>query len=249
MYENTPPFPFLSETAMILAAGFGARMKPLTDTTPKPLLPIHGRAMLDIALDHLKGAGVRRVIVNGHYLADQIKHHLAKRHDLETVFLFEPTILDTGGGVKNALPYFGDKPFFLLGGDMPWFDGNTPALHRLAAAWNPDLMDDLLLVAPTKTAHGFGFAQGDFMMNPQGLLRRKNTAPPRDVVFLSAQIIKPSLYDGLTEIVFSNNLIFDRAERAERLCGLIHDGTAYHVGTPEDWREANRLLESGKGWG
>ncbi len=248
MSEIAPPFPFLSDTAMVLAAGFGARMKPLTDTTPKPLLPINGRAMLDIALDHLKGAGVRRVIVNGHYLADQIKHHLATRQDIETIFLFEPAILDTGGGVKNALAYFGDKPFFLLGGDMPWFDGKTPTLHRLAAAWKPDHMDDLLLVAPTETARGFSQAQGDFMMNREGRLTRKGTTPPRDVVFLSAQIINPRLYDGITDTVFSNNLIFDRAERADRLYGLMHDGTAYHVGTPQDWQEANHLLETGEGW-
>lgn len=241
-------FPFLSDTAMVLAAGFGKRMLPLTLNRPKPLLEIAGRTMLDHALDQLVAFGIQRVVVNAHYLADQIAAHLDARRDIDILLSREDKILDTGGGVKKARAHFGDKPFILLGGDMPIMDGAVPALARLAAAWDDESMDDLLLVQATHKARGFG-PDGDFVMEPDGTLWREGAPAPRPYVFLSAQIIRPQLYDAIPYDVFSNNIVFDRLEAHGRLHGLEHDGTCYHVGTPEDLAEANRLLATGKGWG
>ncbi len=246
--RNAQAFPFLSGTAMVLAAGFGMRMRPLTLDKPKPLLKVGGRAMLDRALDHLAKVGVRRVVVNAHYLGNQIRDHVAPRRDVEIILSPEDEILDTGGGVKKARAHFGDKPFFLLGGDMPYFDGTgEKALARLAQAWDAQTMDILMLVAPCGKARGFG-DKGDFMMREDGGLWREGAAQPRDVVFLSAMILKPQLYDTITETVFSNNKLFDEAEKRGTLFGLVHDGTCFHVGTPQDLAEANALLASGKGW-
>jgi len=233
---------------MVLAAGFGKRMQPLTLDVPKPLLEINGRAMIDIAIDHLVKAGVKRVVVNTHYLGWRIESHLASRRDVEILFSQESEILDTGGGMKNARRYFGDKPVFALGADMPWFDGGQPALDRMAAYWDPARMDVLLLLYPRDKARGFGPA-GDFVMEADGRLWRKEAPKPRPTVFISAQIVKPQLYDEIPDRVFSNNRIFDIAETRGRLYGLLHDGTCYHVGRPEDLAEANRLLATGEGWG
>ncbi|MGE4351388.1 MAG: nucleotidyltransferase family protein [Bdellovibrionales bacterium] len=249
MMSLQPPFPFLSDAAMVLAAGFGTRMRPLTDTVPKPLLKVGGRTMLDLAVDRLVQAGVRRVVVNAHYLADQIRDHLAERHDVELILSHEDQILDTGGGMKKARPFFGDKPIFELGGDMPFFDGpGQAALTRMAQAWDPERMDVLLLVYPREKARGFG-PRGDFMLRPDGALWRTGAPRVRDYVWLSAQIVKPQLYDEIEAEVFSNNKIFDVAEQRGRLFGLVHDGTCFHVGTPADLAQANALLASGKGWG
>ena len=250
MTDSASSFPFLSDTAMILAAGFGKRMQPLTLQRPKPLLEIDGRSMLDRAIDHVKAAGVRRVIVNAHYLADQIEAHVRTRRDIEILVSHETDILDTGGGVKKARAFFGGKPFFLLGGDMPWFDGSSgPALTRLANAWDEASMDELLLLYPTAKARGFG-PRGDFMMEADGRVWRKESPSLRPYVWISAQIVRPELYDDSSlPDVFSNNLVFDRVEAAGRLYGLEHDGTCYHVGTPDDLAQANALLTRKEGWG
>lgn len=239
----------ISETAMILAAGFGTRMRPLSDKIPKPLLKIDGRPMLDLAIDHLKNVGVRRIVVNGHYLADQIEAHLETRTDIETIFSREDTILDTGGGVKNARGHLDDKPFLLLGGDMPCLDGATPTLKQLMDVWDASKMDELMLLYPTKDAKGFDADKGDFVREADGHLWRSNAPAPRPYVWLSAQIVKPSLYDDIDGVAFSNTKIFDITEQAKRLYGTVHQGTCFHVGTPEDLAEANALLKTGSGWG
>lgn len=233
---------------MILAAGFGMRMRPLTNTTPKPLLSVGGRSMLDLAIDKLKAFGLRRVVVNGHYLADQIEHHLTARTDIETIFSREDAILDTGGGVKKALPFFGGKPFFVLGGDMPVLDGPDPTLIRMARAWDSAKMDGLMLLFPTSKARGFDKAKGDFVMEQNGKLWRKNAPLPRPYVWISTMILNPSVYDESLPQAFSNNVIFDRMEQSGRFYGIEHNGTCYHVGTPEDLKEANRLLDTNTGW-
>ena len=238
----------LSTTAMVLAAGFGMRMRPLTLTKPKPLLEVGGRTMLDLALDRLVAFGIRRAVVNTHYLAEQIEAHLASRKDIEIIISHEHDILDTGGGIKNALSYFGDQPFFALNADLPWMDGEKPALSRMAEAWNPVSMDALLLLMKTGKARGFD-SKGDFALDADGHARRKDIAPPRPYVMLSAQILKPELFTERKEHVFSNNLIWNEAEAKDRLYGIEHTGTCYHVGTPEDWQNANELLTTGKGWG
>ncbi|MDD3181961.1 MAG: nucleotidyltransferase family protein [Alphaproteobacteria bacterium] len=245
---NDVSLPFLSETAMILAAGFGMRMRPLTLDKPKPLLVVAGHTMLDRALDHLVRVGVKRVVVNTHYLGDCLREHLSRRKDVEIILSPEDAVLDTGGGTQKARPHFGDKPFILLGGDMPILDGCEPALARLARMWEPERMDQLLLLSPREKARGFG-PNGDFMLRGDGSLWRKGAPIPREYVFISAQIVKPQLYDEIDEVVFSNNKIFDLCEARGRLFGLVHDGSCFHVGTPEDLAEANALFDSGKGWG
>jgi N-acetyl-alpha-D-muramate 1-phosphate uridylyltransferase len=239
--------PDLSPTAMVLAAGLGARMRPLTLTTPKPLQKIGGRTMLDLALDKLVAAGVQCAVVNTHYLAEQIEDHLKSRHDIEIVISREIELLDTGGGIAKALPYFDGLPFFCLNSDLPWMDGDTPSLSLLRGAWNPEEMDALLLVTQTKKARGFP-PDGDFMMEIDGKLRRKNVPPPRPYVMLSAQILKPGLFISPPAKVFSTNIIWNAAEAKGRLYGVEHFGACYHVGTPDDLRAANDLLASGKGW-
>ena len=237
----------LSTTAMVLAAGFGMRMRPLTLTKPKPLLEVGGRTMLDRALDSLVQQGIKRAVVNTHYLGEQIVAHLKTRKDIEIILSHESEILDTGGGIKNALVHFDGQPFFALNADLPWTDDSTPALQRMAALWNPDKMDALLLLMKTARARGFE-SKGDFALDVDGKARRKDVASPRPYVMLSAQILKPELFAHLDEKVFSNNLIWNGAEEKTRLYGIEHTGTCYHVGTPEDWQQANELLANGQGW-
>lgn len=213
--------------------------------------------MLDLALDRLVEIGIRRAVVNAHYLGEQIEAHVAGRRDLEIIVSREAELLDTGGGIKNVLDQFGGKPFFALNADLPWRDeGEEPALARMARAWEAEAMDALLLVMLTRKARGFS-AEGDFGMEAlregegieAGLLRRAGVQAPRPYVMLSAQIVKPEFYAAAPERAFSNNRIWDEAERKQRLYGLVHRGTCYHVGRPEDLRQANALLESGAGWG
>lgn len=237
----------LSSTALVLAAGIGQRMRPLTLNKPKPLQTVGGRTMLDAALDKLIAAGLRRAVVNAHYLAEQIEEHLKTRTDIEIVVSREETLLDTGGGIAKALPYFEGKPFFALNADLPWMDEGTPSLLRLKDAWTPETMDVLLLVTRRERARGFS-ANGDFDMAPSGQLRRKDAPAPRPYVMTAAQIVTPAPYLNRAGKIFSNRDIWDEAEARGRLYGLEHKGTCYHVGTPEDLRQANKLLASGKGW-
>lgn len=238
----------LSSTAMVLAAGLGARMRPLTLKAPKPLQLVGGRSMLDRALDKLVGAGIKRAVVNTCYLAEQIEDHLKSRTDIEIILSHENEMLETGGGIAKALPYFENLPFFALNADLPWFDGPEPSLSRMQEKWNPETMDALLLLMRTEKARGFDVKKGDYVMEADGRLQRKDTPMPRPFVMLSAQIIKPEMYAKPPAEVFSNLVIWDKIETRKRLYGLEHDGTCFHVGTPEDWFVANELLESGKGW-
>lgn len=238
----------ISPTAMVLAAGLGVRMHPLTLQKPKPLLEVGGRTMLDLALDKLVTVGIKRAVVNTFYLAEQIEAHLKRRYDIEVIISRETELLDTGGGVKNALHHFGGEAFFALNADLPWTDGRIPALTRMKEAWNPAAMDALLLLMPTAKAHGFA-ETGDFAMSDTGRAYRQNVPTPRPYVWISAQILKPELYEaeqGLKK--FSNNVIWNHAEIMQTLFGVEHDGSCYHVGTPGDLEKANALLASGKGW-
>jgi N-acetyl-alpha-D-muramate 1-phosphate uridylyltransferase len=237
----------LSPTAMVLAAGLGLRMRPLTLTKPKPLLEVGGRTMLDLALDRIVAFGIHRAVVNTHYLAEQIETHLAARKDIEIIISHETELLDTGGGIRKALPHFGGLPFFALNADLPWMDGDEPALTRMAKAWDPATMDALLLLMKTQKARGFD-GKGDFTLDADGHARRKNVLPPRSHVMLSAQILNPETFTHRTQQSFSNNLVWDEAEAKNRLFGIEHSGTCYHVGTPDDWQKANELLASGQGW-
>lgn len=238
----------MPHTAFVLAAGLGMRMRPLTLETPKPLLNVGGQTMLDQVLDRLVDAGVKRAVVNAHYKAEQIEAHIHARQNPELILSKEDVLLDTGGGIKFARPHLGSDPIFAINSDLPWQDGTVPALKRLADAFNPQTMDALLLLMPLEKARGFKGAKGDFFMAANGQLSRKDTNPPRPYVFISAQIIKPDLFAATPETVFSTNVIWDVAEQQGRLFGLVHDGTCFHVGTPEDLLEANKRLNDGSGW-
>jgi MurNAc alpha-1-phosphate uridylyltransferase len=236
----------ICDTAMILAAGRGERMRPLSLQKPKPLLEIGGRAMLDHALDKLVATGIKRAVVNAFYLAEQIEEHCAKHRDIEIIISREDELLDTGGGIKNALRAF-DAPFFALNADLPWMDGAQQGLQRMKEVWDPAKMDALLLLMPTNKARGFE-ARGDFALEKDGRVWRKDLPVPRPYVWISAQILKPELFAKISDKVFSNNRIWDDAEARGKLFGITHIGSCYHVGTPRDLTKANELLASGKGW-
>ena len=227
--------------AMVLAAGLGLRMRPLTDEMPKPLIQAGGRTMLDRVLDRLEAFGIEQVVVNSHYLPDRIAAHLAARGSPKTVLSPEPALLDTGGGVAKALAELGDEPFWAINADIVWLDGPIPALDRLAAAWDDGAMDALLLMHRTVTAYGYT-GRGDYNMDPHGGLRRRD---PRDVspyAFTGLQLLHKRLFGGAPDGPFSLNLLYDRAEHGRRLFGLVHDGEWFHVGTPDALKIADDRL-------
>lgn len=220
-------------TAMILAAGLGQRMRPLTDRMPKPLVPVAGKPLLDHVLDRVAAAGVATAVVNVHYLADQIIAHVGSRAQPRVVVSDERNqILGTGGGVVKALPLLGDAPFFHLNSDTLWIDGVRPNLARLAEAFDPARMDILLLLAPTATSIGYA-GSGDYAMTPDGALRRRKENQVVPFVYAGAAIIAPAAFAGAPAGEFSLTRIFDAVNERERLFGLRLDGTWMHVGTPE----------------
>ncbi len=229
------------KTAMVLAAGLGQRMRPITDTMPKPLIEVRGRAMLDTILDRLEDAGITKVVVNLHYLGEMIEVHLKDRSSPQIVFSKEEDLLETGGGVTKALPLLGEDPFFVLNGDVCWLDGLTPALRRLAATWNEADMDALLLLHPTVSAFGYE-GIGDYFMDPEGRLRRRQERQIAPFIHAGIQILHPRLFEGAPAGSFSLNKLYDKAQEAERLWGLRHDGEWYHVGTPAELRAVEDAL-------
>lgn len=225
--------------AMVLAAGLGLRMRPITEHTPKPLVPVAGRTMLDRALDHLDKAGVTAKVVNTHWLADRIREHLRGRGDI--VISHEPELLETGGGVAKALPLLGEAPFYVVNSDIIWTDGAVPALDRLAGAWDGGRMDALLLMQRTATAVGYE-GQGDFFLDSQGVPRRRKAREVAPLLFSGVQILSPRLFAGAPSGKFSLNVLYDRALEDGRLFGIVHDGQWFHVGTPDALPEVDALL-------
>lgn len=218
------------ETAMILAAGFGTRMRPITEHTPKPLVPLAGRTLIDHGIDRLVAAGVKRVVVNTHYKAPMMAAHLAGRRDVEIVLSHEETLLDTGGGVKHALKHLGDV-FYVVNADVFWLNGRTPALIRLARMWDPDRIDALLLVQRTTSAIGYK-GMGDFLVDPLGHVRRRNEREVVPHLFAGIEILSQRFFAGSPDGAFSLNPLWNAAIAAGRLEALIHDGEWFHVGTP-----------------
>ena len=219
--------------AMVLAAGLGLRMRPLTDHMPKPLVRVAGSALLDHALDKLADTDVEQAVVNVHYLPDQIIEHVAGRtRPRVTISDEREKVLGTGGGVVKALPLLGDAPFFHLNADTMWIDGVRPNLNRMAEAFDPAQMDILLLMAPTTTSIGYS-GRGDYSMLPNGALRRRREQQVVPFVYAGAAILSPSLFVDAPKGEFSLTKIFDRANEQERLFGLRLDGVWMHVGTPE----------------
>lgn len=219
--------------AMVLAAGLGLRMRPITESLPKPLVRIGGKTLLDYALDNLAGAGVERAVVNVHHLADQIERHVAGRASPQVVISDErDQLLDTGGGVVKALPELGSAPFFHVNADTIWIDGVRSNLVRLAESFDPARMDALLLLAPTASSIGYA-GRGDFGMTPDGRLRRRAEREVVPFVYAGAALLTPELFRDAPAGAFSLNRLFDRAIEAERLYGLRLDGMWMHVGTPD----------------
>ena len=218
-------------SAMVLAAGLGTRLRPLTDTIPKPLVEINGRSLIDHALDRLVAAGVEHVIVNIHYKAAMIADHLARRDHPRIELSEEIELLDTGGGVARALPLLGEA-FFVVNSDVFWLDGKESALLRLAAAFDPSRMDGVLLVQPTATAVGYD-GSGDYFLNSSETPRRRREAEAVPYLFAGIQLLHRRLFDDTHGGAFSLVRLFDRAEAAGRLSAIVHDGDWYHVGTPE----------------
>jgi MurNAc alpha-1-phosphate uridylyltransferase len=229
---------------MVLAAGLGTRMRPLTDRTAKPLLPLGGRTLLDHALDRLAEAGVETVVVNAHWHADLVKTHLRSRPGVpRTVISDEPVLLETGGGVKAALDLLGPAPFFVVNGDAFWVEGPRPALSRLAAAFDPSAMDGVLLVHRTFQVNAdVGF--GDFMVDKVGGLRRRGEREVAPYIYAGVQLISPALLADTPGGAFSMNRAWDVAMSTDRLRAVVHDGLWFHLSTPHDLMEAETILQA-----
>lgn len=229
---------------MVLAAGLGTRMRPLTETVPKPLLTLRGRSLLDHALDRLEDAGIGEVVVNAHHLAPQIAAAAEARTTPHLTVLVESELLETGGGLRNALPHLGAAPFAAVNGDAFWLDGPTPALTRLAAAFDEGQMDALLLMVRAATVEG-EVGLGDFLLDPIGRLRRPKEREVAPYLYAGVQIIHPRLLDGTTPGRFGLMAPWLRAIEAGRLYGLVHDGAWFHLSTPPDLQRAEEVLDKG----
>lgn len=228
--------------AMVLAAGLGTRMRPLTDTMPKPLVKVAGKPLIDHVLDRLADVGVEKAVVNVHHFADQLIEHLGRRTRPRIAISDERgLLLGTGGGVKRALPELSDRPFFHINSDTMWVDSTKPNLARLADAFKPETMDTLLLLAPTKASIGYT-GRGDFAMAPDGRLTRRGERDTVPFVYAGAAILQPALFNDAPEAEFPLTDMFERAAKKGRLFGLRLDGLWMHVGTPPAVQEAEAAI-------
>lgn len=228
--------------AMIMGAGLGTRMRPLTDDRPKPMVMVAGRTLIDHAIDRLIAAGVNRIVVNVHYKADVLRAHLDKRRDVEVVYSDETErLLDTGGGVVKAMPHFGGEPFFVINSDSIWAEGGTPPLPAMQRLWDASRMDGLMLLAEMETAMGYE-GSGDFVLEPDGKVARAKDRSEQPYAYPGVQIVHPRLFDGAPDGAFSTNIMWDRAITAGRLHGTVLDGVWIHVGTPQARDEAENYL-------
>jgi N-acetyl-alpha-D-muramate 1-phosphate uridylyltransferase len=244
-FETSSSMPVKPTTAMVLAAGLGLRMRPITDKVPKPLVQVAGKTLLDHVLDKLAAIGVEKAVVNVHYLPDQIIDHLADRQHPRIVISDERNeILGTGGGVVKALPLLGAAPFFHMNADTMWIDGVRSNLERLAEAFDPARMDMLMLMAPTAASIGYD-GRGDYTMSTDGTLHKRKEKQIAPFVYAGAAVVSPQLFASAPKGEFGLPRLFDAAEEAGRLFGLRLEGTWMHVGTPDAIAEAERaVLES-----
>jgi N-acetyl-alpha-D-muramate 1-phosphate uridylyltransferase len=227
-------------TAMVFAAGLGTRMRPLTERTPKPLVHVAGRALIDYALDDFARAGVGTAIVNVHHLADQVETHLADRRDPRVVISDERALLlDQGGGIRRVLPLLGDDPFFICNTDAFWFDAPRSNLLALAETFDPDLMDAALLLAPTQGSVGVDW-DGDFDLSPEGRIIRRDG--PKPYVYSGVGLIKPQLFARETQDVFKLAPFLFEAAAKGRLFGVVSQGLWLHVGTVAAIGEAEQAI-------
>jgi len=235
--KKAPP-----QKAMLLAAGLGTRMGSITEDRPKPLIEVDGRALIDHALDRLEGTGVGEVVINTHYLAEQLEGHLTGRKTPKIEFSREADLLNTGGGIKNALAAFGDAPFFAINTDALWLNGPFDALSRMTATWNDKTMDGLLLLHSTVDAYGYT-GTGDFNADGDGKLVRRLQSEVSPWLFTGIQMLHPRLFKGAPKGAFSLNHLYDKAIEDGRLFGAVHDGEWFHVGTPEGLKRAETYMQ------
>jgi len=224
---------------MVFAAGFGTRMGQMTQDRPKPLISVQGRALIDYALELVHDAGLENIVVNAHYRAEQLQAHLLAQPNIRVV-LELPDILETGGGLKNALPHLGAAPVFTLNSDMIW-TGNNP-LEALKEAWDPARMDALLMLIPLENAQE-NTGCGDFLMDHTGVLERRGGRPTAPHVYSGAQIIKTDLLRHFAQRSFSLNLVWDQMMKDGRVYGISHDGGWVDVGRPEGIATAEAELQ------
>jgi MurNAc alpha-1-phosphate uridylyltransferase len=229
---------------MVLAAGFGTRMRPLTDRLPKPLVEVAGKALIDYGFDRLRAAQVRTAIVNVHYLPEQIEAW-AKRQPTPRIVISDERaeLLDTGGGIVKALPLLGDDPFFVLNSDCFWADGRRPALTRLKEAWNDSIMDCLLLLCPRAQTVGYD-GKGDFLLAADGRLSRRDAQRSDALAYIGCYLVHPRLFAAAPAGKFSMNVLWNQAIARDRLYGIAHDGLWLHVGTPEAIAMAEAALKT-----
>lgn len=233
----------MPKVAMIMAAGLGKRMRHLTEDRPKPMVELAGRPMIDHSVMKLHAAGITRLVVNLFYKGDILRQHLEETcpEGMEILFSQEDELLDTGGGVTNALPLLGDAPFFILNGDMFWQDGTASIFSRMAGRWDDKSMDALLLMVPTVSAIGYD-GIGDFTMDASGLLTRRAEQFVSPFLYGGMQLVHPRLFKGGPKSRFSTNIVWDKAIEGDRLYGIHHDGSWMHIGTPETVDIANARL-------
>jgi MurNAc alpha-1-phosphate uridylyltransferase len=232
-------------TAMIMAAGLGKRMRPLTATRPKPLIEVSGKALLDHVLEKLRAAGVEKVVVNVHYLADALEAHLASRdHGLEVVISDERNqLMETGGGLIKALPLIDCDPFLALNSDNLWIDGPADTVKLLASQWDDARMDALLLLVPQARALN-NKGMGDFHMDRTGRLRRRERSHVAPFVFTGIQMVSKRLLRDAPGGPFSTNILWDRAIEEGRAFGAVHQGLWFDVGTPQSIPMTEAALEN-----
>ena len=232
------------EVAMVMAAGLGKRMRPLTATRPKPLIEVAGRTLLDHSLDRLRAAGVRKAVVNVHYLPDALEAHLKHRvKDIEIAVSDErKQLLETGGGLVKALPLIDADPFLVVNSDNLWIDGPVDSLRHLAAHWDDARMDALLLLVPLARANCHN-GQGDFRLSASGAISRKKTGGVAPFVYTGIQMVSKRLFEGeVPEGPFSTNILWDRAIEAGRCFGAVHQGLWFDVGAPANIKRAEEML-------
>ena len=234
------------DTAMVMAAGLGKRMRPLTATTPKPLIQVKGRALLDHVLDRLRDAGVAKAIINVHYLADAVEAHLARREGDVAITVSDERaeLLETGGGITKALPLIDADPFFVMNSDVLWVDGPTDTLRLLAARWDAEKMDALLLLVPQANAHCHK-GRGDFHMDSLGRISRRNRGKIAPFVYSGIQLVSKRLFEDPPSGPFSTNILWDRTIEKGRVFGLAHQGLWFDIGTPPAIKKAEALLLDG----
>ena len=234
------------DTAMVLAAGLGKRMRPLTATRPKPLVEVAGKTLMDHVLDRLRAAGVGKIVVNVHYLPEALEAHLKSRaSDFDVKISDErKQLLETGGGMAHALPQIGADPFLVVNSDNYWVDGPADTIHLLASLWRDDQMDALLLLVPLARAGNHG-GQGDFHMEADGRLVRREKAKVAPFVYTGIQMVSKRLLRDAPEGPFSTNILWDRAIAEGRCFGAVHQGLWFDVGNPAAIKATERALEHG----